>query len=155
MWQMFTHTHHGTLYAYVCKTAGRGRVFPQHVTFKTLVSSGVHTRIHAPATGATVAAMTAAANNHTASHVARERTTKVIPQIQCAPCHARSLSVHGIFGSPPPPRGDLNDYAPRARPAIHPAQNAHPPSMTVPPLVRHRSTHKHGVHGGLVGGYYR
>uniref|UniRef100_A0A2S2QJF4 Uncharacterized protein n=1 Tax=Sipha flava TaxID=143950 RepID=A0A2S2QJF4_9HEMI len=87
----------------------------------------------------------AASGHHTASHVARERerTMKVIPQIQCAPSHARSLSVHGIFVSHyhRRPRGTRSTHL-HTGPTLHPLRNAHPPLNS----NAHRSMHIHGVH---------
>lgn len=86
-------------------------------------------------------------DDHTASHVASERTTKVIPQIQCAPCHARSLSVHGIFGPPRhnPPGGNSTAQNGTCTPP-RPARNAHPPPRLFPRTAAPRSCTKHGVH---------
>lgn len=54
MANVYTHTNVRVLCA-----VGGGRVFPQHVTFRTLVSRSVHTRIHhAPTTTTTAAAAT-------------------------------------------------------------------------------------------------
>jgi len=117
---------------------GRGRVFPQHVTFATpdwrAASSGTQesprsgNRGHRGNDDSRQRQQRPTGDHRIASHVARERTTKVIPQIQCAPCHARSLSVHGIFVTPPATTtGDSRSTHLRARPTLRPARNAHRP----------------------------
>jgi len=150
MWQMFTRTRahaRRVVLQSAGRRRGRGRVFPQHVTFATLdwcASSGRHTRIHHALATAATTAMTSddykSTNNddgsggggnrdhRTASHVVRERTTKVIPQIQCAlprPLSIRSRNLR----CPPPPQGThgLHTSAPGQPSDQHQIRIASPP----------------------------
>lgn len=139
MWQMFTRTRaHARNTRSGLSTRERASFSAARDLRDTELACDVfgpaHKNLHALATAATEAMTTVdngSSDHRIASHVARERTTKVIPQIQCAPCHARSLSVHGIFIVPlpaPPTIGDPRSTHLHARPTLRPARNAHRPS---------------------------
>lgn len=147
MWQMFTHTR------CVCRTAWTwhgGAVQERRASFpaaRDLQDTGIFGSVRAHTQESTLWQRRRGAGNdgghHTASHVARERTTKVIPQIQCAPCHARSLSAHGIFAvaTPFPTMGDPVCSSPRpTNPRPHGTKCALPPFGCPPREHRHHTS---------------